>query len=481
MIERFKGIEELRALTVANPDSILDLTTNVLANLDGLGRELKAVAHLSRADALAKAEELRHQPDRSSLLFGIPLALKDLYMRKGWPCEGGSKTLCGHRANQTAFAVVQLDRAGFIDCGRLTTVELALGTTGHNEYAGTPTNPWNPEYICGGSSSGSGAAVASGIIAASLGTDTGGSIRLPAAACGLVGIKPTHGLVGRSGVIALSPTLDTVGPLTRSVRDGAIILQVIAGKDKNDPHSVSLGRPNFLSNLEDEIAGIRIGWPMNYFFENTEGSVADGINDVFRLAGQLGAECKDVAVPGIETANAMAMIIIAVESSALHERTVLKNHVDFEQQTLSRLLVGSFIPARDYHNAIANRAAAARQILAETFEQVDAVITPVWPYPLPTIAASDLRAYPEAADMVLQSGHNTRPVNYLGFPAVTLPTGFDANNNPTSVQLIGAPYMEGKLLRIARALERELDFWSVTPGLSSFVDVVNNGKHHSSH
>lgn len=466
MMNRFKGIEELRAANIADPAAIPQAVHRTLSNLDGLGRQLKAVAFLARKEALARAEELRHQADRSSLLFGVPLALKDLFMRTGWPCEGGSKALRGYRASRTAFAVRQLDRAGFIDCGRLTTVELALGTTGHNGYAGTPPNPWNPEYISGGSSSGSGAAVASGIIAASLGTDTGGSIRLPAAACGLVGIKPTHGLVGRSGVIALSPTLDTVGPLTRSVRDGAVVLQALTGLDKNDSSSVSLGKSDFLQTLEDGIKGLKIGLPKNYFFENTERSVAEGVNEIFHLAGRLGATCQDVTVPGIETANAMTMLITAVESGALHESTVLERHGDFEEQTLSRLLVGAFIPARDYHNALCNRAATARTVLEETFQQVDAVITPVWPYPLPTIAASDLGSNPEAAQMVLQSGHNTRPVNYLGFPAVTLPTGFDTNSNPTSVQLIGAPYTEGKLLRIARALEQELDFWSATPKLS---------------
>ena len=466
MTVSFSSIEELRALTFSDPRSIVDLTSDVLSHLDGLGRQLNAVAHVAREDALVRAEELGRQPDRSSLLFGVPLALKDLYMRRGWPCEGGSKTLRGNRAEHTAFSVKQLDLAGFVDCGRLTTVELALGTTGHNAYAGTPTNPWNSRYICGGSSSGSGAVVAAGIVAASLGTDTGGSIRLPAAACGLVGIKPTHGLVGRSGVIALSPTLDTVGPLTRSVRDGAIVLQAIAGKDKNDSSSISFDCLDYLHNIECGITDLRIGLPTNYFLENTEGSVVDGVDRVFRLIGTLGAECVDVELPGIETANAMTMIITAVEGAALHERTILRHHKDFEKQSLSRLLVGSFIPARDYHNAIVNRAAMAKRILAETFRSVDAVITPVWPYSLPSIAESDLGAHPEAADMVLQSGRNTRPVNYLGFPAVTLPTGFDANHLPTSVQLIGAPYTERKLLRIARALERELDFWSVTPPLS---------------
>ena len=203
-----------------------------------------------------------------------------------------------------------------------------------------------------------------------------------------------------------------------------------------------------------------LNWPSNHFIEDAEGSVADSIDEVIRLKGRLGAECADVEFPGIETANAITIFIIAVEGASLHERTILENHSAFGAQPMARRSVGFFVPARDHYNALATRASVAKRVLAEIFECVDAVITPVWPYSLPTIEESDVGANPEAAAMVLRSGHNTRPVNYLGFPAVNLPTGFDANGLPASVQLIGAPYTEAKLLRIARALERELNFWS---------------------
>ncbi|MFT7672548.1 MAG: aspartyl-tRNA(Asn)/glutamyl-tRNA(Gln) amidotransferase subunit A [Gammaproteobacteria bacterium] len=472
MTQPFKTIEDLRACFVANPASILDVTIKALSELENLGRQLNAVAHIASDDAIARAERLRdamlrNEGDCSAPLFGIPLAHKDLYMRAGWPCEGGSKALAGNLAQKTAFAVDRLDQQGAVDCGRLTSVEFGLGTTGHNSYAGTPTNPWNPKYICGGSSSGSAAVVAAGIVPASLGSDTGGSVRLPAAACGLVGLKPTHGLVGRSGVIALSPTLDTVGPLTRTVRDSAIVLQAISAADDKDSSSVSCDLTNLLTMLEGGLAGLRIGWPSNYFFEDTEGSVGDDINEVFSLLERLGAECVDVAMSGIETANVMSMLITAVEGASLHQRTILENHHNLEKQSLARLLVGLFVPAVDYHNALTNRASLAKRVLEDTFELVDAVITPIWPYPLPTIEASDVGANPEAAAMVLRSGRNTRPVNYLGFPAVNVPIGFDSNGLPTSVQLIGAPYTESKLLRIARALERELNFWPTRPRLAA--------------
>lgn len=465
----FKTIDELSVDIAANPESILELTIQAVSRLDKVGRNLNAVAHVAKDDAIRRAKGLRDglvrgDVDHPGPLFGIPLAHKDLFMREGWPCEGGSRIYSGHVAQRTAHTIDRLDHQGAVDCARLTTVELALGTTGHNAYAGTPTNPWKTEYICGGSSSGSAAVVAAGIVPAALGTDTGGSVRLPAAACGLVGIKPTHGLVGRSGVFALSPSLDCVGPLTRSVRDGAIVLQAIAAADESDSGSVSHTLPDLLLSLESGVAGVRVGWPTNYFFEDTEASVADGIDSVFSLIGRLGAECIDIEVPGIKTANAMNMLITAVEGASLHHQKILKNHGDLEAQTLARLLVGCFVPARNYYNALAQRAYVARQVLEKTFTKVDVVITPVWPYSLPTIEQSDLGANPQAAPMVKRSGHNTRPVNYLGFPAVCLPIGFDANGLPCSVQLIGAPFTEPKLLKVARALERELDFWSSRPG-----------------
>jgi aspartyl-tRNA(Asn)/glutamyl-tRNA(Gln) amidotransferase subunit A len=471
MTEPLNTIEDLQTRIMANPYSIIELTVEALSKLDTIGRQLNAVAHVARDAAIARAEQLcdailKNKFDCSAPLFGIPVAHKDLYMRTGWPCEGGSKTLAGNIAKQTAFVLSRLDNEGTVDCGRLTSVEFGLGTTGHNSYAGTSNNPWNSKYICGGSSSGSAAAVAAGIVPASLGSDTGGSVRLPAAACGLIGLKPTHGLVSRSGIIALSPTLDTVGPLTRTVRDSAILLQAISAVDDRDSCSIAYELPNLLNSLEGGVANLRIGWPSNYFFEDTETSVSDEISGVFRLLEHLGAECVDVKMNGIETANAMAMLITAVEGASLHQKTILENHHDFGEQSLARLLVGLFIPAADFNNALTNRASFAKRILEDTFKKVDAVITPVWPYPLPTIEMSDVGANPDAAEMVLRSGGNTRPVNYLGFPAVNIPIGFDVNGLPTSLQLIGAPFTEHKLLRIARTLEREINFWATRPKLS---------------
>lgn len=468
---RYRSIEDLRTAIDTDPRLIGEYTREVLFALQEDGRALDAVVHVAHAEAQSHAQALcrQHAPDsiKGRSLYGIPLAHKDLYMRKGWPCAAGSQVLEDHVADVTASSLAKLDTAGAVDCGRLDSVELALGTTGHNARFGTPRNPWNPDYICGGSSSGSAAVVAAGILPASLGSDTGGSVRLPAAACGLVGIKPTHGLVGRSGVIELSKSLDSLGPLTRSVRDAALMLSVLAGYDPDDPASIRFDCGDYLADLESGLRGVRIAWPDNHFFEHCDTELADGIAEVFKLAGQLGAERVSATVPGIESANAMTMLITAVEAFARHQRTVLQRHERLGDQTLARLLVGAFIPHSDYRRALSSREPVARKVLSETFSRADVLITPVWPYPLPTIEASDVGARPEAAAMVLRSGHNTRPVNYLGFPAITLPTGFDRNGLPTSLQLIAAPYQEAMLFRVARALERELDFWSARPDLAA--------------
>lgn len=461
----YKSIEDIRAAAAKDGEAAARFAAEVAANLEGLGRQLKAVVHVAAPDEAASAAKGGDADSKSPPLQGVPLAHKELYMRKGWPCEGGSRTLAGNHASRTAHVISRLDAAGALDCGRLTSVELGLGTTGHNPYAGTPANPWNLDHICGGSSSGSAAIVSAGIVPASLGSDTGGSVRLPAAACGLVGLKPTHGLVGRSGVVALSPTLDTVGPLTRSVRDAAIVLSATAGTDDGDADSIPAAFADPLETIEDGASGLTVGWPTNHFFEDIEGPIADRLHEMFDLAGKLGATQANVVLPEIETANGLTMLITAVEGAALHERSIMERHTAFNPQTLSRLLAGMFIPARDYHNAIANRGETARRILSETFSRVDAVLTPVWPYSLPTIARSDPDSSTDAAGLILRSGHNTRPVNYLGFPAINLPVGFDSNGLPVSMQLIGAPYTEAMLLRLARAFERELDFWSARPKL----------------
>lgn len=484
----YYSVDDYLAAQRDNPAGLPERIQDVLDRLNGLGRRLDAVRFTDEAFAHHQAEAVQTTTDKTNHkngaasgmeqpLAGVPLAHKELYGRAfagqpfngqtGWPDEGGSLSCEGQIANQTARVIEALDKAGAVDCGRLVSVEYALGVTGHNAYAGTPKNPWNPAYICGGSSSGSGAVVAAGIVPAALGSDTGGSIRLPAAACGLVGIKPTQGLVSRAGVFALSTSLDTVGPLSRSVRDGARVFSLLTGYDSADKESLVTAKDDYLSGLEDGLDGLKIGLAERYFLTGSDTEVADPVAACFERCARLGAICCDVEIDGIETTNPLNVLLIATEAARLHKQTLLDRPEMLNDQTLMRILTGAFTSNEAYQQLQAARADFIARTLAELFERVDMFMTPVWPFMLPTITDSDVGANPEAAPLMQRIGHNTRPVNFLGLPAVCLPIGFDSNGLPLSVQLVGKPFSEAMLLRAARAIERDYEVCSARPDMSA--------------
>ena len=254
----FKSFLEIKDLIDANKINAIELVNDVTNKLETVGRSLNAVRFVFKEFAIERAKKLLEKQEQKYPLNFIPLAHKELFQRLqkngiGWPNEGGSRSREGLKSDKTAKVISLLDKAGSIDCGRLVSVEYAFGVTGHNNYAGTPKNPWNRDYVCGGSSSGSAAVVAAGLVPAALGTDTGGSVRLPASACGLFGIKPTQGLISRDGVFPLSVSLDTVGPLARSVTDIAKMLNILVVEDKNDKSSVQVDKQNYLSELDKGI------------------------------------------------------------------------------------------------------------------------------------------------------------------------------------------------------------------------------------
>lgn len=457
---RYKSISELKT---RDAETAIRQAEAVLDDLDTLGHKLDAVTHLDRDFTLAQAAQ---SASSGGALSGVPLAHKELYRRKGWPDEGGSRSYQGQLARETASVIHKLDAAGAIDCGRLVSVEFALGVTGHNAYAGTPKNPWNRAYVCGGSSSGSAAIVAAGIVPAALGSDTGGSIRLPAATCGLVGIKPSQGLVSRAGVFPLSGSLDTVGPLARSTEDACRLLMAILGKDSADGESLDVGLNLDLDDLDRGIDGLRIGRAEAYFLDGSDAAVADVTDAVIGETEKLGGKIIPTSVPGIESTNALNFLITATEAAYFHRDTVLSSHHLMNDQTVMRILAGMFTTESEYRKLLAYRAEYTRKTIAAVFDEIDILITPVWPFLIPTIDASDVGANPDAAPMVQRIGHNTRPFNFLGLPVVTVPVGLDPNGLPLSVQLVGRPFSEMKLLRCARALERHYCFWERKPDVS---------------
>ena len=449
---------EAAVARVAAGEAVSALATAHLDALARVGDSLNAVARRepeAAAQMAARLDDL--SPDHRGPLHGAPLAHKDLYGREGWRLEAGLKVMQGHRATQTATSIAALDRAGALDLARLNTVEAALGGEGLNAHTGPVRNPWNPAHVTGGSSSGSGAAVAAGAVPAALGSDTGGSIRLPAAACGLVGLKPTAGLIGRSGVFALSGTLDTVGPLTRTVRDAALLTNAMAGHDPADPQSVARPLVDHLHGIEDGLRGLKIGLPDRYFLDPVVPEVAARLDAARALLEAEGARVTSVSAEGFETANRLAMLIIGVEAAAQHAPLLATRAAEYGPVTRRRLMPGLFQDAGAYLRALGRRASLLREALDGPFAQIDALFLPTWTMEIPTIAELE-ESVANGGKAAEDIGHCTRPVNLLGCPAISVPCGLTPNGLPTAFQLVGRPFSEPLLLRMARGFERAFSF-----------------------
>ena len=465
----FDDIPQISQHRVKDRQSAHQYLENVCAELEGLGRQIQAVRFIEEEFAHRQIDQLfDNDTAPKSALHAVPLAHKELYGRKpktgaGWLYEGGSASCQEDTAAETAHVITKLDDAGAIDCARTVSVEYALGVTGHNDYAGTPLNPWNHDYICGGSSSGSGAVVAAGIVPVSLGSDTGGSIRLPAAACGLVGIKPTHGLVSRSGVFPLSVSLDTVGPLSRTVHDAALVLSHITGFDKNDPVSIDAPKIDYLAHLDGKVDGVKLGLETQYFLAGTDNDIADIISAAFEQTESFNTRLSEIQIADINTTNPLNVLMISSEACHVHIDRIVERHQHMNPQTIMRVLTGLYSSAEIEARLSATRAGLAAKIIDQVFSEIDVFVTPVWPFALPTIEDSDVGARPEAASLMQHIGHNTRPVNFLGLPAIVVPVGFDKNGLPVSMQFVGKPYSEALLIKLARHCEQHFRFWDRRP------------------
>ncbi len=301
---------------------------------------------------------------------------------------------------------------------------------------------------------------------AALGTDTGGSIRIPAGACGIVGLKPTAGLTGRSGVFPLSFSLDTVGPLTRTVRDSALMLQAIAGRDAADPTSIEVAVPDYLQSIEDGLTGVRIGIPRHSFFDALDESTARALETVRQLLEAGAAQVRAVTVEHTEYANRLATLVIAVEGASVHSAWLKSRATEYGSQTLARLLTGLNVPAHAYLRTLDFRTRFMQHTLETVFRDTDVLFVPMLPYLPPTLAESDVGGNPDYARMIVAFGQCSRPFNMLGFPAITLPCGFSPAGLPVAMQLVARPFEEALLLRVARAVERELDLQRPVPAVS---------------
>jgi aspartyl-tRNA(Asn)/glutamyl-tRNA(Gln) amidotransferase subunit A len=450
-------------------------------------RELNAYVSETPERALAMADEsdTRRRAGQAGLLEGIPLGIKDLFCTEGVLTTAGSHILDGFKPPYESTVSAQLWRAGAVMLGKLNMDEFAMGSSNTTSYHGVVKNPWrrrgdNRDLVPGGSSGGSAAAVAARIAMAATGTDTGGSIRQPAAFCGLVGIKPTYGRCSRWGIVAFASSLDQAGPLTRSVEDAALMLQAMAGHDPKDSTSVDLPVPDYRAALADGVKGLRIGLPREYRADGMAGEIEKLWADGAAWLRAAGAEVVDISLPHTKYALPTYYIIAPAEASSnlarydgvrfglrvpgdtLDEMYEKTRAAGFGAEVKRRVLIGTYVLSAGYYDAYYLKAQRLRSLIlsdfTKAFGKVDAILTPATP--TPAFAIGERSDDPIA--MYLNDVF-TVPVNLAGLPGISVPAGLSADGLPLGLQLIGRAFDEATLLRVARQIELAANF-TASPG-----------------
>ena len=374
--------------------SAVEVMQATLARIDRLQPVINAFIALdgdAALDAARAADETLAGGGEAPPLMGVSMAHKDLLYRKGRISTCGSKIRRNIVADVTATALERLDAAGAIEVGTLNMAEFAAGGTGHNEHFGDCRNPWNVDHATGGSSTGSGAAVAARLVLGSLGSDTGGSVRIPAGLCGIVGIKPTDGRVSRYGVMPRSWSTDTLGPMAKTARDVARMMSAVAGYDPRDPQASREPVPDYESGLENSVKGLRMGIATNFYNEDVDDDVAAAMAQAREVFQGLGAELVEVAVPDPGLAMRLGQLILAAEAAALHEKWLAERPDDYQIAIRSPMEPGLFIPATRYIEALRLRGPFLSEFIEQVFGRVDLLHVPTAPMPAPTLADCDPR------------------------------------------------------------------------------------------
>jgi aspartyl-tRNA(Asn)/glutamyl-tRNA(Gln) amidotransferase subunit A len=448
----FLSVAEAAALIAAKRLSPVELTRAYLDRIERLNDTLHAYVRVLHDEALSAARAAEGEIIAGRYrgpLHGIPIGLKDIYDTAGVPTEGGSKLCLGRIPASDATTTALLKKAGAILLGKLTTWEFAIGGTAFDTPFPPARNPWNVERDPAGSSSGSGAAVAAGLCAAAMGSDTGGSIRWPAAWCGLAGLKPTYGRVSRAGIMPLSFSLDHAGPLTWTVEDAAILLQAIAGHDPRDPASSDRAVPDYRATAASpELKGIRLGIARSMFERDCVASdetraAFDGSIEVLR---GLGAGITEVELPPLAVYGAAAYLIARGEGFAIHEKTLRERPRDYGALARDRLMIGAYVRASDMMQAMRRRRMLA-EATAAAMAEVDAILLPTVPDAAPLLG--ELGPYFSS-----ERPPYMRPFNLTGQPALSVCNGFDRAGLPLSLQIVGRCFDEAMVLRIGHGYER---------------------------
>ncbi|MEQ9122615.1 MAG: amidase, partial [Alphaproteobacteria bacterium] len=440
-----------------------------LARIEAVDPKLNAFIHVEAASARAAAAALdakRARGEALGPLGGVPLAHKDMYYRAGRVTTCGSKIRKDFRPEVTATALTRLDAAGAVDLGGLNMSEFAFGPTGHNAHWDACRNPWDPSRVTGGSSSGSGSATGGRLCFGALGSDTGGSIRLPAGFCGLAGIKPTQTRVSRYGVMGLSFSLDNVGPLTRTVLDNAMMLQAIAGADPEDPTAAQVPVSDYVAAARAPKAkGVKVGVARGYFEEGADAEALAARDTALAALAAAGAELVEVDVGDMDRISGLAVATMGPEACTLHGHWLRTRPDDYGPQVRARMEVGFAISGVDYLSAQQLRPRIVSDFVARVFSVCDVLVAPTFNVATPEIEATDLGAGQGYEALIGSLTRCTRPFNYLTLPGLALPTPEAVLGMPGSIQLVGPPFAEARLYSLGAAYEAETGFPKRSPNL----------------
>ncbi len=478
------GVADARAGLAGGQFSSVELTQAFLRRIEEVDGALNAYLRTTPAQALeaaADADRLRAGGDGRPLL-GVPLAIKDVLMTEGIETTAGSRILEGFVPPYTATAVKKLEAAGAIVLGKTNTDEFAMGSSTENSGFGLTRNPWDAERVPGGSSGGSAAAVAADEAPAALGTDTGGSVRQPAALCGVVGLKPSYGRVSRYGLIAYGSSLDQIGPITKTVGDAALLLQVIAGPDPYDSTTLPADVPNYAAALSGEIGGMRIGIPQEYFVQGIQPEVEAAIRTAIDQFADLGAEIVPIQLPSTELALPVYYLVVTAEASANLARydgirfgqsvdgeTIFDHFrqtrgAGFGPEVKRRIMLGTYALSAGYYDAYYLKAQQVRTLIRQEFErayaEVDVVLSPT----SPTTAFRIGEKVDDPLAMILTDIFTTT-ANLCGLCGISIPCGFDGEGLPIGLQLLGPSLGEEVILRAAYAYEQSTDWHLRRPKL----------------
>ena len=459
-------ILEAAAALRARKVSSAELTSAAFDSIARLNPKLNAFLTPMEESARARARNADSEIARGvdlGPLHGIPVAVKDVFATKGVRTTCGSSLFADFVPGHDAAVVERLAAAGAVLIGKTGMHELAYGITSNNPHFGAVRNPWALDRVPGGSSGGSGSAVGAGMVFMAMGSDTGGSIRIPAAFCGTAGLKPTSGRVSRYGVLPLDFSLDHMGPLARSVRDCAVTLQALAGSDPRDDTSSRRPADTYLPPANVSINHIRIGVPENFYFERVDPAVDKAVRAMISKAQELGATIVPVRVPDIAALNAVSRVILLAEASALLEAR-MGDRSKFGADVLALLDQGRLLPATDYVNAQRLRR-MMRSEFRRVWEGCDFLFTPATPAGAPKIGQTTTELGGQTEDVRLAATRFVRGINVLGWPALSIPCGTDTSGMPAGLQIVGKSFDEAGVLRVGAALEDATDFHKRAPAL----------------